>query len=84
MANITADEYLDVTKTITSITELVILDRFWTEEAKATGREPERIRGLSTLVDELERLLVEIELRARRSPPWASGAAPTSRRTSRR
>jgi len=55
-----------VTKTITSNTELVILDRFWTEEAKATGREPDRIRGLSTLVDELERLLVDIELRARR------------------
>ena len=34
--------------------------------ADTARREPERLRGLATVVDEMERLLVETELRARR------------------
>jgi len=67
----TADEYLDVTKTLSSITELVLLDRFWTSEAQAVSgdtaqREPDRVRGLGTIVDEMDRLLGETEQLARR------------------
>jgi hypothetical protein len=72
MANdFTADEYLDVTKALSCITEVVLLDRFWTEGAKAAtagdpgAREPDRVQGLEAVSAELERLLVEVELRAR-------------------
>lgn len=62
----TAEEYLDGTTMLASITELVLLDRFWTEEiTDEAGRAPDRLQGLGGVVVQIERQLVEVELRAR-------------------
>lgn len=52
----TAGEYLDATKMLASITELILLDRYWTAEVKAASESDSSA---------LERLLVEVERRAR-------------------
>lgn len=79
MANdFSGDEYVDAAKTLGSITELVLLDRFWTHETKATSSggqgagDLDRIESLETIVAELERLLVDVELRSRRIAAAAS------------
>jgi hypothetical protein len=62
----TAAEYLDATKMLASITEAVMLDRFWTEGiTDESQRSPDGLEGLGAVVVQLERLLVEVELRAR-------------------
>jgi hypothetical protein len=62
----TAQEYLDATNMLASITELVMLDRFWTEGiTDESGRAPDGLEGLGAVVVQLERLLVDVELRAR-------------------
>lgn len=64
----TAHEYLDAGKMLASITELVILDRFWTAEAAAASNATDNgtdREALGAVVLQLERLLVEVELRAR-------------------
>lgn len=62
----TSTEYLDGTTMITAIQQLVLLDRYWTSEAAATdGASPDRAGSLTPVVVQMERLLVEVELRAR-------------------
>jgi hypothetical protein len=62
----TAQEYLDATSMLSSITEAVMLDRFWTEGITDESRRgPDGLDGLGAVVVQLERLLVDVELRAR-------------------
>ena len=62
----TAQEYLDATNMLASMTELVMLDRFWTEGITDESlRAADGLEGLGAVVVQLERLLVDVELRAR-------------------
>lgn len=58
-------EYQDVSRLVAAATEMVLLDRYWTQEARASSERDVDVDGLDSVVAQLERLLLEVDLAAR-------------------
>jgi len=69
--NLSADDYLELTNAHATVTRLVLLDGFWTRQARSASSEagdPALGAAVKPVVDEMDRTLVELRDVASRLP----------------